>query len=64
MFIGQMVLAHTSRSGDIRAHGTLTNEVKVSSVWWEAVMQRREEPLLTNGMPRGTRAECFLIVNV
>lgn len=64
MSIGQMVLVDTSGSGYVRAHGTLTNEVKGSSVWWEAVVYLRGELPLTNGVPRGARAECFLIVNV
>ena len=64
MSIGQMVLVHTSGSGDIRAHGTITNGVTGSSVWWEAGAYLREELPLTHGMPRGTRAECFLTANV
>ena len=58
-----MVLVHTSGSGDVRAHGTITNGVMGSSVWWEAVVYLWEELPLTNGMPRGTRAERRLIVN-
>lgn len=51
-----MVLAHTSGSGGVRAHDTLTNEVTGPSVGWEALAHLREELLLTNGVPRGTRS--------
>lgn len=63
LFIGQMVSVHASGSGDVRAHGTLTNEVKGSSVWWEAVV-------LSQGRAAADKWDAerhqssFLIVNV